>query len=119
MMRDELGESEVEDFYKAVRPEHYILRLDVAMNDPGGVGRRKRGADLGGNVQRFVELHACGHVLAQGFAFNEFGGRVMMTIHLSHLINRKNVRMVQGGGCARLSFEAAQSLGIIGELCWK
>src|SRR5437870_12822760 len=42
----ELGQSKVEHFYVAIATDHDVLRLDVAMDNPGGV----RGVESVGNL---------------------------------------------------------------------
>jgi hypothetical protein len=48
----QLRQAEVEDLDVAVAPEHDVLRLDVAVRDPGFVRRRERVGDLRRNIER-------------------------------------------------------------------
>ena len=54
--RRELRQPEVQHLDEPVRPEHHVLGLDVAVDDPGGV----RGAQGGGDLDRDVERLADG-----------------------------------------------------------
>src|SRR5579862_1458312 len=70
----ELGEAEVDQLHQPVAPEHDVLRLDIAMNNTGRVGRRERRGDLGGYVKRFCngQVYAR-HALAEILAVDELG----------------------------------------------
>ena len=52
----EFCQAEVQDFHDAVLAHHDVLRLDVAMNDAGGVRGDECGGDLYRDVEHFDQL---------------------------------------------------------------
>ena len=57
----ELCNPEVEHFHVAVRPEHDVLRFDVAMNNSRVVRGGERTRYLDGDVNSFTQLHPSVH----------------------------------------------------------
>src|ERR1051325_11140025 len=53
----ELGEPKVKHLHVAVMPDHYVFRLDVAMDDAGFVCGGKGVGNFNRNIQRVAELH--------------------------------------------------------------
>ena len=51
----ELRQTEVQHLHDAVRPEHHVLRLDVAVDDPGRVRDAQGGRHLNGDVERLTQ----------------------------------------------------------------
>src|SRR5262249_8882683 len=111
---------EVENLDDAVTSQHHVLRLDVAVHDPGLVRGGERGGDLrrdveGGGRREPVAIQP----LAQRLAVNELRDDVAASTRLADLPNpenREDVRMVERGGGARLLLEAAHASGVPGEL---
>ena len=60
MLVEELREAEVEHLDVAVAPDHHVLRLDVAVDDPGVV----RGGQRGGHLRRDPDAFAGRHCAA-------------------------------------------------------
>ena len=74
----ELCNPEVEHFHVPIRPEHDVLRLDVAMDNAGFVGGSERSRHLNRDVNSFTQLHSPAHeTLAQCLAFDQFTGYVV------------------------------------------
>ena len=68
----------VEHFHVAVRPEHDVLRLDVAMDNACFVGGDERTGHLDRDVNSFTDLDSPAHqMLTQRLAFDQFAGYVM------------------------------------------
>jgi hypothetical protein len=74
----QLCNPEVEHFHVSVRPEHDVLRLDVAMDNAGFVSGGERACHLDRNIDGFANLHSpAQQTLPQGLAFDQFAGYVM------------------------------------------
>src|SRR5205823_7903173 len=87
---------EVEHFHVSVRPEHDVLRLDVAMDNAGFVGGGERTRHLDRGVNSFTQLHPPAHqTLTQCLAFDQFTGYVMSRMILADLVNRQDVWMIE------------------------
>ena len=68
----QLGQPEVEDLDAAVGRDHDVGRLEVAVDDPGGVGPGQPVGDLDGVAERLVELHPlAADQLVEGFPFDD------------------------------------------------
>src|SRR5205085_6212138 len=67
---DELGESEVEDFYLSGRGEKNVGGLDVAVDDVLGMRGHQGIGYLDGNVERLIHRHrTSGNMLLQALTF--------------------------------------------------
>src|SRR5207249_3570717 len=74
----ELCNPKVEHFHVPIRPEHDVLRFDVAMDDSCFMRGGERTRHLDGDVNSFTQLHRTGRqTLTQGLAFDQFAGYVM------------------------------------------
>ena len=101
-----LGEAEIEHFDEAVGTEHDILRLDVAMDQAGGVGGVERRRDLDRDVERFVDTHRPAlQALPKCFAIDELGDEVVQSLMLAEFVDRQDSGMVEGGRRQRFAFE--------------
>ena len=54
----QLREAEVQHLDHPVRPEHHVLGLDVAVDDPGRVRGAQRRGHLDGDVERLTQAEA-------------------------------------------------------------
>src|SRR5438477_8399305 len=74
----ELCNPEVEHFHVAVRPEHDVLRFDVAMNGSRLMCGGERTRHLDRDVISFTQLHrSTSEAITQRLAFDQFTGYVM------------------------------------------
>src|SRR5262249_57989505 len=104
----------------SIRARHHILRLDVPMDDPGGVRSRERARHLRRNIERCAKLEPpAGDLLAHGLALDEFSGDEMDVAALcgcfANLVNGDNGWMVERRGGARFLLETPQPVGVSGE----
>ncbi len=111
-----LGEPEVEDLDLAVGRDHDVRRLQVAMDDPLGVGRLESVGDLQRDAQGLFERESTspetrGQILALGQLHGDEVGPAVV----AHLVDAGDVGMVQGGEHLGLALEAGEPLGVLGE----
>src|SRR6266542_1387634 len=107
----ELSQSAIEDFHIAIAPHHDVLWLDIAVRDPGRMGRLKRVGDLNGDIKCVTQINAgFGHELPQCLAINEFSDNEVCTIQTFNFMNSDDIRMIKRCDCSRLVFEPAHAL---------
>ena len=108
---DQLGQAEVHELRLAALREHDVRRLDVAVDDAGGVRGAERARDLDGVVERLrdrkqlllqepVEGGAVDVLHDDEVAIGSFGGVPV------DVVDRDDVGVVEGRGGPRLAGEA-------------
>src|SRR6266567_9405198 len=91
----QLGNPEVEHLYVSVRPQHDVLRFDVAVHDTGIMRGSQRRSYLHGDFQRPLRPHSPGYEGgAKGDAFDELRRNELPVSFRADLINSENVRMI-------------------------
>jgi len=109
-----LCQAEIENFDVLVGEQHYILRLNVAMDDSGLVCGDKRGSRLTGNMQRIDKRsRACCELLAQRYPINVFHHDEVVFSVFVNLIDLCNIGMCNCRGCARLVPDTARGLCLL------
>ena len=109
-----LGDAEVEDLHQPVRAHHDVLGLDVAVDDARAVRGRKGARDLHGDVERLGKRQRLAvHEPPQRRAFDELRGHEAALVPLADLVDRDDVRVVEGGGGERLLPEPAHALLVV------
>ena len=108
----QLCQTEIENLHETVGTQHYIFRLDVAVNDSGFVRRRQSLAGLRDNGKRLFEINAANDQISDGFAFDVFGGDIVNAVRASDIVNRHDIRMIQSGNHLRFTSETLDSFGI-------
>ena len=77
----QLGKPEVQHLDEAVRADHHVLGLDVAMNDADVVGSHQRGGDLERDVERLPGLETtCREPLTQRLPFHVLHRDVVLPV---------------------------------------
>ncbi len=103
----ELREPEVHDLGRPVGADHDVAGLEVAVDDAARVRGREPLRDLCGQVERLIELEPSGHEpLAQAAVAQVLHRDVRDASGLADVVNRDDVRMVEGGRGPRLPAEA-------------
>jgi hypothetical protein len=94
-----LGQAEVENLDASILGDKKILGLQVTMNDAIFVGGVQPTSDLHGVID------CCAHrqwaplqLLTQGLPLQKFGHDVRDAVLTAHLMDSKNIGMVQGRG---------------------
>ena len=103
-----LAQAEVGEVSVVVGREQDVRRLDVAMHEPGGVGRVERGGDLGGDVHgpvRWQRALARDQVLEVD-SIDEAHRQEQHLEVLAGLEDGDHVRVIERGGRLRLGLEA-------------
>src|SRR4029077_6605049 len=109
----ELRQAEVENLHAPVFDEKNVFRLEVAMNNAPVMGRGQSARHLQGVVHSFPSWErAILDAIPQRFTGQQFRDNVGRALPLSDVVDRKNVRMVEGGGSSGLLREAMQTSGI-------
>jgi hypothetical protein len=110
---DELREAEVEDLRAAVARDHDVGRLDVAMDDAVGMRRGERGGHLRAVLERCRHWQrALGDDPIERRAFNQLHRDERRAGVLVDVVDRDDVRVVEGGGRARLLHEPPVAIGV-------
>src|SRR5687767_9317887 len=93
------------------RPEHHVLRLDVAMSDAAGVGRGQGGGDLDDDLEDFADREVPGReALPQRLPLHVLHRDVVLAVaRLAERQDSADVRMVQRRGSSGLLVEAAHA----------
>lgn len=115
---EELGESEVGDFYPSAIIEQDILGFDVAMDDPFVVGELEGVADLADDFECLLRVGRaiCDH-LPEGWAFDVLHEEVVEAAGgLTEVENADDVGVVQPGEGTGFAEEAFGEGGVVGEI---
>ena len=111
-----LGKTKIQNLHVPATPDHYILRLDVAMNDAGGVSFFQRARDLNRGIH-FREIHRrSAQALSQRHAVDKLGHDVMPAAFVTHFINCEDVWVIQSRSGISLLIEAAQAIAVLRQL---
>src|SRR6185503_12816209 len=105
--RLQFGQPEVENLDAPVPGKEKILRLQIPMDDASLVG----GGQTAGDLLRVIEAaayreRAIIQLRAQFTAYEELRDDVRRAFVMTDVVDRQNVRMIQGGSCARFLLEA-------------
>ena len=88
------GQSEIQNLHTG-RSHHDVARLQVAMDDPLGVGRRQGVGDLDAITQRLVQRqNALFHRRRQGLALDVLHHQISDAFMLADVVEGADVRMV-------------------------
>ena len=94
--RQELGQSEVENFDIAVGQQEHVLRLHVAMHDSARVRRCQTTRDAERHVDRLAHRQRSGlETLAQALSFETLGDEHGKAGVFADVVDREQVRMVE------------------------
>src|SRR5215471_670705 len=96
---EELCQPEVQHLCVAPRRNHYVLWLDVAMNDAVAMGFGQCIRDLYRDIQRLPEVARLSlDASRQSFSFNVLHDDVVQVVLPANLIDRAYIRMVERRG---------------------
>ena len=112
----DLGQTEVEDLQRPIRRDHQVFRLEVSVHDAGAMRLGQAVGELRAEVHHLGDREGpWTEPLPDGLALHQLHHHVVRALDargLAHVVDVDDVRMVQGGGGARLAVEAVQQLGV-------
>jgi hypothetical protein len=108
-----LGQAEVDDLREAVGRDHHVLGLQVAVDDPNGVGLGQPLGDLRRNREHLLRRQraACER-LAKRLPLDELHRDVEAAFGFSNVVHRDDVRVVERRGGSGFPLEARHPVGI-------
>ena len=116
-IRDPLGKAEVEDLGEPVDRDADVLRFQIAVDEAGLVSFCQSFGDLAGDLERAAQRDGAKlQKLPQRLAGDQLHADKRLRPDLSGVVDRHDGRMIECGSCARFFLEAAEALGIAGEL---
>src|SRR5690606_21949224 len=101
------------NLYVAVRADHHVFRLDVAMNYSRFMRRGKSFRNLRSDLQYLDERdRALSHQVAQRAALYKLSDDELAVVHLADLEHGYDVRMVQKRRCPGFPSKPRQSITV-------
>ncbi len=112
-MPGELREAEIEDLHPGARVQHDVARLDIAVMDAAAMGIMEAFGDLTTSAYKLRggEGGAKQHLL-QRFALNQLHGDEGRALCNIHLVDGRDVGVVEARGCLRFLKKATTCLRI-------
>ena len=111
VVAQQLGQPEIQDFRLAARSEEDVGRLDIAMDDPLGVGSGERVGHMNGDIEEFVDIHGLApDALLQALALQLFHDDEGMAVVVFDFVDGADAGMVQQRGGAGLALKALHGL---------
>ena len=108
------GQPEVENLGVAAAGDEQIRRLDVAVDDPGGVRRLERIGDLDRECQQQVDVErAPGDTMLQRRPVEELHDQERAAVLFADIVDGADVCVIQGRGRSRLPEESGERLGVV------
>ncbi len=115
VVRPHLGQTEVEHLRVTALGDKEIGGLDIAVHDSGGVSGVKRIRNFDPQAKNLVNFHRTpADPVFQGHAFEELHRDEGMAILFANVVDRADIRMIEGGGGLRLASKSRQRLCISG-----
>jgi hypothetical protein len=113
-LRPDPRDPEVEDLRAAVVRQEDVLGLDVAVDDAPGVRGGEPVGDLTGDLRGALGRQGAGpQPVREDFPFEELRHGVGHAPVVPRVVDREDVRVVQGGDRPRLAFEAREALRVV------
>ena len=110
-----LGQAEVQDFGASPAGHKNVSRFDVAMNDALGVRRIQRVGDVNCKREERRQIkRARGNLVFQSCAIQILHGDEGFAGLFSDIVNRADIRMIQGGRGLGFAPKTFQGLPILG-----
>ena len=115
--RFQLGQAKIQHFDPAILRHEDVVRLEIAMDDACGMGRRQSLRKLEGILQRFtLRQPTAVQFLPQGFPFQQLRDEIGLVLVLADIKDDQNIGMVQGGQRLGFLLEPAQTVGALGKV---
>src|SRR4029450_5544709 len=95
----QLGQPEIKNFHIPIRAQHYVFRLDVAMDYSRGMCGLQSARRLDRHIKNILQFHSLElHSMPERLSFDKLSRDEVRTFRLTNLVDRNNVRMVEGRG---------------------
>jgi hypothetical protein len=108
-----LGEAEIEDLDRPVRPHLDVGRFQVSMDDADAMCRVERVGDLAGNCQRLVDRHRpVSEPIGEGRPFDQFKDQRLDTAAVLESVDAGNIGMAQRCQGPGFALETGDPLGV-------
>ena len=115
-LRQKLGETKIEELYLTAIGNENVRGLDVAVNDGLGVCGFEGIGHLVAIFRDALDFHGfSGNEVLEGVAFQVFHDDETLAFILIHVIDRADMRMIQGGGGPRFALEAFDGQRLFGK----
>ncbi len=112
--RHRAREAKVENLHLTVVQDENVLGLQVAMDDPLVVCRRKAAGHLNGTFRRLADRErAARQAFTQRLAIEQFHGRIDQPVVSAEIEDRQDVRMRKRGDRFRFALEPRQPVGVL------
>ena len=109
---DVLHEAEVENLRRAVRSDHDVFGLEIAMDDAGRMRRGETVSDTGRDRKKPAQRNRLSDGVAQRFATDQFHDQPRLAAGRREIMNGDDVAMIQGRRAPGLSLESRQALAV-------
>ena len=110
---EQLGDAEVQNLDRAIRPNLDVGWLQIAMDDAAFVSRFERVGELLRDAQRFAQWERSDvQAILQGLTVDQFEDEDGARLRVRDAVDRRDVWMVHRGQKPRFAVEACESLGI-------
>src|SRR5216684_6252264 len=111
LFRGYLSHAEVQNLGLAARSNENVGGLDVAMDDIGAVCRIQRVSNLDTQFEHLVHFEPLpGDAVPERLTLEQLHGNERLALMLLDLIDRRDIRVIEGGSSACLTLEAFERL---------
>ena len=108
-----LGQAEIENLQMAVTEDEQVFRLEIAVDDPAGVGGVQPARDLRGHRHGPRDRHGPAvQRLPQRLPLEQLRDGVVHAVVIAEIVNGEDVRMGERGDRTRLALESRDPFGI-------
>src|SRR5712692_5689336 len=114
----QLCETKIHDLRNPILTDHNVLGFDIAVNNAPLVRGGEALGNLDANVDRLLEAHGS-FLVPQRLTLDEFHHNEHLSIVLPDVMNRTDVRMVQGCGGLGFLDESCLVLPGSGQMRWQ
>jgi hypothetical protein len=115
----ETSQPEVQHLHTAIRPQHDIRWLEIAVDDSSLVRCGQRVGDEPSDPRRVHHRErTSAHPFRQRLSLDELGCDKRPALPLAHFVHSHDIGVIQRSRGTRLSLETTDAFGIALKLCW-
>jgi hypothetical protein len=113
----QLADPEIGEEGLAVTVKQYVAWLNVAMDDPAGVGFVQRAGQPSDDVHRVLQVQATiAQQIGQRAARHVTHDQERLAVMLAEVVNGDDGRMLEGGDDARFALEASTGCRLVAQI---